>query len=71
MGRTGRAGAVIGGLRLSVSGAPAAVGFPARGGREGVPELEGTIPVALRRFVHALSSGPGQQTEHPAPRPQV
>ncbi|WP_345588351.1 hypothetical protein [Streptomyces marokkonensis] len=54
-----------------MSGAPAAVGFPARGGREGVPELEGTIPVALRRFVHALSSGPGQQTEHPAPRPQV
>ena len=40
-------------------------------GREGAPELEGTIPVALGRFVHALSSGPGQQTEHPAPRPQV
>ncbi|MFD4611373.1 hypothetical protein ACFWOT_25460 [Streptomyces sp. NPDC058440] len=40
-------------------------------GREGAPELEGTIPVALGRFVHALNSGPGQQTEHPALRPQM
>jgi hypothetical protein len=34
-------------------------------GRKGELELEGTIPLALGRFVHALNSGP-RQAKHPA-----
>lgn len=40
-------------------------------GQKGARELEGTIPVALGRFVHALNNGPGQQAKHPAPAPQM
>lgn len=39
-------------------------------GQKGVRELEGTIPVALGRFVHALNNHPGQQAKHPAPAPR-
>ncbi|WP_030390981.1 hypothetical protein [Streptomyces sp. NRRL S-241] len=40
-------------------------------GREGPLELEGTIPVALGRFVHAFNSNPGKHAMHPAPTPQM